>query len=132
MVVRWTLSLGLHSSFVFLICSSCRVFAASPSPSSDNGGGGINVSGIPGIGITKHKWWVWLLVSLGGEMQWRLFGSASLAPLIKIIGPCVQLLVSNETPTIQATSPTARLSETPGLRVHHLPCQKVVEIMEII
>ena len=52
----------------------CSVLAQDnrgPSPSprpNQTAGGGLSVSAIPGLGeITKHKWWVWLLVALGGE-----------------------------------------------------------------
>ncbi len=47
---------------------------ATPAPAPNSGAnsnennGGISLSAIPGLGtLTKHKWWVWLLVSLGGE-----------------------------------------------------------------
>lgn len=69
-----------------LILAGCRVHAQDnrgPSPSPRSGqtaGGGLSFSAVPGIGeITKHKWWVWLLVALGGELLLSLAEEASLA-----------------------------------------------------
>ncbi|KAK9850262.1 hypothetical protein WJX84_004154 [Apatococcus fuscideae] len=70
MVVRDRLPTAVPWSLLVLLFEVCSVLAQNPSPSpkpNQTAGGGVSVSAIPGLGsLTKHKWWVWLLVALGG------------------------------------------------------------------